>query len=30
MLVRLRSDRLATTYVLTELVELPGWPTDPA
>jgi hypothetical protein len=27
MLVRLRSDRLATTYVVTELAEEPGWPT---
>jgi hypothetical protein len=29
MLVKLRSDRLATTYLLTELDELPAWPTDP-
>lgn len=27
MLVQLRSDRLATTYLLTELVEEPTWPT---
>lgn len=28
MLVRLRSDRLGTTYVLTELDESPAWPRD--
>lgn len=29
MLVKLRSDRLATTYVLTEFDESPAWRTDP-